>query len=317
MTLLLTDADLLRVLEMRPAIEAVEEALQERAAGRAVSLPRTGMEVASGRLVFTPGGFPTLGLMGLRIYPQAGDQLVAVWSTSGELNLLITGQLLGAIRTGAIGGVALKHLAPRGAETAAVIGAGLQGWTQLLAARELLPLREVRIYRRNREMREALARRWSNELSLPVTPAESAREAVAGAEVVICATNASEPVLEAGWLAPGAHLSSLGPKYRGRTELGGDVVAWASRIYSDFPEQYRREERFLLQGTPHLERLEDLTRALGRSRPDSETTLFLSHGLAGTEVAVAAALGRLARSRGVGQELHLPPPDLWLHRTDA
>jgi ornithine cyclodeaminase/alanine dehydrogenase-like protein (mu-crystallin family) len=228
-----------------------------------------------------------------------------VWDLEGRLDVLIVGELLGAIRTGAIGGVALKHLAPRNAATIGVVGAGLQAWAQLRAAIEVRPIRLVRIYRRSPAERQRLAERWSGEFGIPVVAVDSAREAVEGADIVISATPSDTPVVEAAWLRPGAHVSSLGPKYRHRTELGLDVVAQARRIYSDFPEQYRREEGFILHGTPHLDRMQDLVAALGTERSDQETTLFLSHGLAGTEVAVAAALSRRARELGIGQELTL------------
>lgn len=305
MTLLLTDRDL-QLLDMNLAIDAVESFLQERIAGTIASHPRTRLEMPGQPLVITPGASAAAGRMGLRVYPSDGTQVTAVWQLDGRLDVLHVGELLGAIRTGAIGGVALRHLAPRDAQTLALVGAGLQAWTQLRAALRVRPIRQVRLFRRSREERERLARLWSAELSVDVIPVESPREAVEGAEVVISSTPSPTPVVEAAWLRPGAHLSSLGPKYRGRTELGLDVVAQAGRIFCDFPEQYRREEPFILQGTPHLDRMQDLTAALGADRPDDESTLFLSHGLAGTEVVVAATLARQARELGIGQELELP-----------
>ena len=44
----------------------------------------------------------------------------------------------------------------------------------------------------------------------PGTEVASIREAVRGADVVFCCTGATEPVIELGWLAPGAHVSSVG-----------------------------------------------------------------------------------------------------------
>lgn len=310
MVRLLTDGDLERVLDMDVAIEAVEAALRERAAGTGVALPRTGMAVGTGRLVFTPGGYAGMQAMGLRVYTAGyptDEQVTAVWdAATGRLSAVFLGRLLGAVRTGAIGGVAIKHLARSDAAVVGVVGAGLQARTQLMAAVRVRPIREVRIYRRTPELRHALAEEWTALLGVPVRPVSSPREAVAGADIVVCATSAAEPVIAVEWLVPGVHVNSLGPKVRGRSEIGLDLVERADLVVSDFPEQYRQEEQFILQGTPHMERMQDLAHLISgfRRRPEA-ITLFLSHGLAGTEVAVGLALARRAAEMGVGTVLSL------------
>ena len=68
------------------------------------------------------------------------------------------------------------------------------------------------------------------------------------------------------------------------------------------PEQYRAEPECILHGTRHLARLADLAVSLVEppARGPTTTTLFLSHGLAGTEVAVAATALENARRLGIG-----------------
>lgn len=309
MTRLLTEGDLSRILDFDLAIGAVEAALRERGLGTAIALPRTGMKTAGGQLVFTPGGFAGMRAMGLRVYTAGlpeDEQLVAVWDAlSGQLVTVILGRLLGAVRTGAIGGVAVKLLARPDAHIIGVIGAGQQARTQLMAAVKVRQINEVRIYRRTSELRERLARLWSEELGVSVRAVADSHEAVAGADIVITATPSPEPVISADWLALGVHVNSLGPKYRGRSEIGIDLIERADLLVSDFPEQYRREEPFILQGTRHLERLEDLATLLvkGVNRARDAMTVFLSHGLAGTEVAVALAFARRAEELGVGLEM--------------
>jgi ornithine cyclodeaminase len=311
MVRILTDRDLMTGLDMRTAVDAVESFLLERAAGTAVSLPRTGMKVGEGGLVFTPGASPGLGAMGLRVYTAglpADEQVVAVWDWhNGHLESIFVGNMLGAVRTGAIGGVAMRWFSKPEARVVGVVGAGLQAYTQLRAAMAVRSVAEVRIYRRTQDGLAEQADQWSRELGMPVRAAAGAREAVAEADIVILATRASEPVIEANWLAPGAHVNSLGRKYRGDTEIGMDLVERAGLLVSDFPDQYRREEPFILQGTPHLERMQDLAAcvAAGKPRDPADTSLFLSHGLAGTEVVVARALGRRAAELGLGVELSL------------
>lgn len=311
--LVLTEADLQRVLPMADAIGAVEAALRERAAGTARSLLRTGIPVRGGRLVFTPGGFERLGVAGLRVYAAGypGDtQLTAVWdAATGKLSGLILGGLLGAIRTGAIGGVAFKLLAPEAVRTVGVIGAGTQARTQLLALCAVRRPQRVRVFRRDPQRRREAAAALAAELGIPVDPAPSAEAAVRDAEVVITATPSATPVVAAAWVRRGTHVSSLGPKYRSRTELDPALVDRADLLASDFPEQYRAEPEFLLHGTPHLDRLADLAQLLTAPplRDPAAITVFLSHGLAGTEVAVAAAALENARRLGLGTRLPMEP----------
>src|SRR5262245_25165524 len=125
---------------------------------------------------------------------------------------------------------------------------------------------------------------------------------MAGADVVVCATSSDTPVLEAGWLAPGAHVNMLGRKTADRRELGLDVAERAAVIATDSPAQTRAYGApFFLDGTAHLARMADLADLIAgkaTARPSPEAiTLFCSTGLAGTEVLVADALLRAWKRR--------------------
>jgi ornithine cyclodeaminase/alanine dehydrogenase-like protein (mu-crystallin family) len=306
MTRIITDSQLERMLDMRVAIDAVKGALRERANGTAVSLPREAMDIGSGTLVFTPGGFKELSAAGLRVYPAGLDhnqQLVATWDmTSGALSSIFVGSLLGAVRTGAIGGAAIDLLARPDADCLGVVGAGTQAYMQALAALSVRTIQEIRLYRRSASLLQEQAREWEEKLEVTVIPVESARAAVVNADVVVLATRADRPVVAADWFAPGVHINSLGPKYHSRSEIGLDLIERADLVVSDFPEQYMREGDFILTGSPALESLHDLAELAqsGFRRTAEEVTVFLSHGLAGTEVAVARAFEEGARTRGLG-----------------
>src|SRR6185295_11891703 len=96
------------------------------------------------------------------------------------------------LRTGAAGGVAARHLAPRDVTTVAVIGTGAQVRYQLDALALVRPG-----FRRARPGLPA---------GCEYAVASSVREAVLGAELVVTCTASREPLLEAEWLAPGAHV---------------------------------------------------------------------------------------------------------------
>jgi ornithine cyclodeaminase/alanine dehydrogenase-like protein (mu-crystallin family) len=296
---------------MEEAIAAVGTALAERAAGTLVAPPRTTWPVPPSALTITPGGLGSLGALGMRVYVRGvrEDQLTAVWRIADAgLEGIVVGPELGRVRTGAIGGLAIRCLAPARVRTVGILGGGPQSRTQLLAARVVRPsITEVRLFRRDPERRAATAAAWAAATGLPVRAVESPRAAVDGAELVILATDSSTPVVDARWLAPGAHVNTLGPKYRGNSEIGEDLLASADRLVSDFPEQYRDEPEFIGHGRATRTRLRDLAEVVAAppDRPEGERTVFLSHGLAGTEVAVARRALANAERLGIGVELDL------------
>lgn len=297
---ILRDEDLEDRGLMAVAIDALEAAFRARAANRLVSPPRHQVSFPGrGDLVFTIGG--VLGdkpLAGFRVYETFGgaDQVVAVWSPDdARLKGICVGERLGNLRTGAIGGIAIRHLSAPDARSVGIIGSGAQARTQLAAAAAVRKLDHVRVYSRSEERRAAFADEMQRALGLSVEPAGSAREAVEDADIVICATASRTPVIHAGDLKPGVHVNTVGPKTRDGHELGLDIADAAAVITTDSPEQTRAYATpFFLAGSGNEDRMADLAdiiagKAGGRRLPE-DVTLFCSVGLAGTEVVVASAI---------------------------
>ncbi len=102
------------------------------------------------------------------------------------------------------------------------------------------------------------------------------------------------------------HINTLGPKFKDASEIGLDVFARANRLVTDAPAQIEvYGERFLLHGTSTADSVVDLSSIVadtGNTSPmanSSETsrvrnaediTIFISLGLAGTEVVLANEL---------------------------
>ena len=301
---ILTDSEVLALADMGAAIDAVSRAFEARIAGILVAPARHNVEFPGfGNLTFTVGGVTgSTALAGFRVYDTFDTggaphtQIVAVWDArSGALQGIILGKLLGDLRTGAIGGLAIRHMDRADAATLGVIGTGAQARTQVAAAAAVRRLRSVRVYSRAAENRRAFADEMRQRLDLDITPVDSARAAVDGADIVVCATSSHTPVLEASWLTPGAHVNMLGYKTVHRHELGVDVAERAAVIATDSPAQTQAYGApFFLEGTPHHARMGDLAdliagKTSARPSPDA-ITLFCSTGLAGTEVLVGSAL---------------------------
>jgi ornithine cyclodeaminase/alanine dehydrogenase-like protein (mu-crystallin family) len=299
---LLDDADVRRLLDPAMAIAAVRESLIAHHAGVLTAPPRLRASLGNGDLMFTVGRLAGTGY-GFRVYgtmPSDEDhQITVVYDdATGRIDGVITGDFLGAARTGAIGAVAVDVMADPGAGTLGLIGTGRQAWTQLWAIRAVRPLREVRVYGRDTARREAFARRARSELGLPATTVPNPETALAGADIVVLATSSTTPVIEADWVAAGAHVTTLGPKQTGANECPADLAERAGLILTDSPAQLDAYPGpFFLTG-PARDRMGALGAAAAGAAPArqnaDEITLFCSVGLAGTEIAVAVALLRSA-----------------------
>lgn len=298
---IIRDDELTATFSMLDAVAAVERAYRAKVAGELIAPPRHGVNFPpAGDLVFTiGGGTGELGFAGFRAYARMGSatdtQIVAVWDTkSGDLAGMLVGNRGARLRMGAIGALAARHMARPESAVAGVIGTGEQGRCQLEGAAAVLPLRAARVFSRSAANREDFAREMSEKLGIPVTAVDDPRRAVEGADLVITATTSRRPVIEAAWLAPGTHVTMIGPKSIGESELGLDVADRAGAIATDSMAQTAAyKPPFFLIGRPEMGRLLDLAELVAEDRSArtsaEEITLFTSGGLAGTDVAVAAA----------------------------
>ena len=305
---ILTDADVVRVLTMDRAIEAVEVFFRSAADGGVIDPARTRVVAGNGGLTFTIGAeMQKTHTIGFRVYPTyptdtgtRSDQIVAVYSTNGgALKGLIIGSILGAIRTAAIGGVAAKYLSRPHPESATIVGAGFQARYQVEALMAVRKPRRLLVASRTRFRADELAlrvsRKWP-DVSVAVT--DDVTCAVREADIVLCATSSAAPVLRSEWIKPGAYVASIGPKFAARHELPDDILSVADVAVSDATvqiEEYR--ERYFLSDTSSIIDLETIVRR-ATPLPDTARTVFLSTGRAGTEVVVAdAALDAAERIR--------------------
>ncbi|PWI58147.1 hypothetical protein BM613_05580 [Sulfoacidibacillus thermotolerans] len=285
---------------MNSIVNVIERTFEEQANGTLVSPPRFRLETERGDMVFTAGAATAFEkVIGFRVYDTyANDldghqQLVCVFdSDTGVFKGIVIGNLLGAVRTGAIGGVAIKAMARTDSKYIAVIGTGIQARAQLEAAVAVRNIKHVRVFSRNHENREAFAAEMEKKLDIEVVAVDSPKSCVQGADIVICATNSGTPVFDAEWLEPGVHINTVGPKSVKRHEVPMELGARSSVIVTDSIEQLKAYPTpHFLVGTPDEERIIQLSdvvtgKTLGRKGQD-DITLFCSVGLAGTEVVVA------------------------------
>jgi ornithine cyclodeaminase/alanine dehydrogenase-like protein (mu-crystallin family) len=213
------------------------------------------------------------------------------------------GRHITAVRTGAAAAVAAGALARADAEVLAILGAGVQGRSHLEALPRVRDFRDIRVASRTPAHAAALA-----SLHPAARPVGSFQEAVEGADVVCCCTDAREPVLEAAWLAPGTHVSSVGGTFgpeldAGTVRAGRVFVEWRGAALAPPPAGAHE-----LQGLGG-DAVTELGEVLAGSRPGrtsgEEITVYKSTGHAVEDAAAARLVYERARKAGAGLAVEL------------
>ena len=326
MALLLTRQEIETLLPMSEAMAAVEAAFREHALGNVIMPLRTTIRVHGGVNLGMPayigGDLDALGLKAVSVYNDnpARRGLPAVLATvllndahSGALLAILDGSWLTAMRTGAASGVATRYLAREDARVATVLGAGVQGRTQLMAVCEARPIRQAYVYDLDQERSRGYAREMALRLGIEVVPATDLRQAVEAADVLCAATSAQEPVFPGVWLRPGTHVNGVGSHAPKARELDSETVR-RSLLVVDNREAALAEAGDILiplqEGTIaeshiHGELGQVIAGQVAGRTAQEQVTLFKSVGLALQDVAAAARVYALACERGIGQTLPL------------
>jgi ornithine cyclodeaminase/alanine dehydrogenase-like protein (mu-crystallin family) len=262
---------------MRLAFEALAQ-------GRAQNQPRRRLILESGSVLHSMAG-AVGNYFGTKFYstnPRYGAHFYFFLydAKTARPLAMMEANYLGQIRTGAASGYATDLLANPQAKTLAIIGSGFQARTQLDAIRAVRPIQTVRVWSRSEEKRQKFAEKNS------VAAATSAEEAVRGADIVVTATNAKDPVLESGWIADGTLVNAMGSNVANRRELPADLIKRAGLVAVDSLEQAKIEagDLILAESWDNVVELQNVK----PHHDPNRVTIFKSIGLGVEDVASGA-----------------------------
>jgi ornithine cyclodeaminase len=253
---------------------------------------------------------------------------------TGALMALLDGRYITESRTAAVSAVTSRLLARKTANSLAIIGSGVQARSHLEALSRVHRLRHVAVWSPTRAHRDEFVMQVNSQIgdglhtdaaggrdglkAVPyqidcrVNGADHPGEAVVGADLIVLATSSPAPVIENGWVKPGAHVMSVGACRPSQREMDPELVARA-RLFVDSRAAALVESGDVVMGiqegrfsAEHIvaEIGEVVNGATGR-RTDTEVTIFKSLGLAVEDVTAADLAFRRAAERGIGQELTL------------
>jgi alanine dehydrogenase len=346
MTLILSNNDVETLLTMRECIEVLEDVYVELSEGRGVNRVRSDCLTPSGRddavysLKSMDGVIPKLGIGAVRIdsdivtWPKQGNTMrrvkvpaaangryvglvLLLSSATGEPLAILPDGVMQRIRVGATNGLGIKYLARKDASSVAILGSGWQAGAQLMAVCAVRAIETIRCFSPNPDRCEAFARTMSTALGIEIVAVRQPEDAIASADIVMCASNSIDNIFFARWIQPGMHLSSIkvpeieiaaikradrlvihthdaNPLHVVTKDLAVPEKAvnkgWALGAAIDFKQ------------TPALADV-IVGRAAGRGS-DREVTCFINNLGMGYQFAAAGAIVyRKAKERGLGHEL--------------
>lgn len=243
-TMLLTRAEIEPLLQLSALLSPLREAfraysLERTIPGQRAHSPLPGEQPATAMLLF-PGlvaGIPAYTVKVHAKYPtrQPVTQGVIL------LHELATGQLLAimdsiaitAIRTGLAGALATDTLARPSASRVAIIGAGMQGRSQLRCLAHVRALTQARVYDTVSQRSEAYVQQMQPEFAFPILAAPSLAAAVEDAEIIISATWSHTPFLSSAMIQPGTHITTLGPDEPGKCEVDAQLIQQSLFVCDD------------------------------------------------------------------------------------
>ena len=309
-----------RLLPMHECIEVMQEALAALARGememplRYVFRPPSADGLMGLMPSYRGGERPAFALKAINVVPDnprlrgldahQGGVLLSD-GESGEPLAFLNASAITEIRTAAVSAVATRALARDDSRELAILGAGVQARSHLEAMRAVREFERVRIYSPTPEHARSLAEDGGAEA------VASAEEAVRGADVIVTATAATEPVVSRGWVADGVHINAVGACLPHVRELDTRTVADAA-FFTDRRESAENEAGdFVLAqaegaiGPEHIRaELGEVVAGMAPGRSsDAEITIFESLGLAIEDLAAADHVVRRARAEGVGVDV--------------
>ncbi len=311
--LYLSRADVERLLDVDAMLDALAAALVAYSSRLASAPPRMAVRVERGLLGVMPGYVPGVALESklVSVFPAnqahglpSHQGLIAMFDEeSGTPLALMDGTYITAIRTGGTAAVAARVLARQDASVLAILGAGVQGRSHLEIFPRVRDFGEIRVASRSSERASDLAA--SNPRA---RAALSFEDAVRGADVVACCTDAREPILHREWLKPGVHVSAVGGTFG--PELDADTV----RACSVFVEWRGAVTSAPPAGAHELQGLDpnsvtEVGEVIAGTKPGrrsaDELTLYKSTGIAVEDAATAGLVYERALRDGAGTRLPL------------
>ena len=320
----LTEEDVKSLLTMDEAIAAVEKAFYDHGMGYTQMPPKSylyfpkyngdlrtmpayleGQNQAGVKIVNVHAENPKIGL------PTVMALLTLISAKNGMPLAIMGAAFLTAMRTGAAGAVAAKHLARHNCRVVGMIGAGVQAKAQLLGLSRHFKIEHVIIFDTSQERSQSLERECREFLDCEYMIGSKPQEACQ-CDILVTTTPSRRPVVKDRWVLPGTHINAIGADAKGKQELEATLTKRAKIFVDDMAQAVHSgevnvpiSEGELLPENIYAEIGHVLAGKKTGRESDKEITIFDSTGLGIQDVATGFAVYENALQTRRGTKLPL------------
>lgn len=321
-TLLLNKEEVGRLICMREVIGTVEEAYKAFNSNQVIQPDYIGIHLPAPR-----------GEIDFKLGYYAGNEVISMKASSGGfvnnptehgvpsgmgtillfdarscgLMCVMDGGLITGLRTGASGAVSVKALARKNAKTITSIGTGNQARMQIRAIHEVMKIEEIHAWDSHPETLARYKADIEREFGISVVMANSKKEAVEQADILITTTRGKGSLVEAAWVKPGTHIVAIGTDQQGKQELDPEIFR-SAKIVNDSTAQCTEKGETWHPLHHHIISIADIHAEIGEillgKKPgrvnDEEITIFDSTGMAIQDNTTSTKLYRNAMESGTG-----------------
>ena len=324
-TLVVTQRDVERLIDMRTAIRVVRKAFQAMARGRTVMPPKLYLPLPQHSDFRAMPAYlshpPACGVKWVNVHPANSrlglPTVMAIIilndPATGVPLAIMDGLLVTKLRTAAAAAVAAQVLARRNSHRVGLVGCGAQADAQLFALAEVFRLRHVKVWGRVLREAERFCRRMRRRLpNLQYQPCANLAQCVRDMDLVVTITPSRRPLVKRAWIAAGTHLNAIGADAPGKQELDWRILRDAMVVVDEREQAIHGGELNvpIRRGQYAPRRIHaSLGEILIGRRPGRRTpaalTVFDSTGLAIHDVALGHEIVRRAKQRGLGRSVRL------------
>jgi len=216
---------------------------------------------------------------------------------------IMEGMFITSMRTAGHAAVGAKYLAKRNSEVVAILGCGFEAGAHLRLMNELFKLKEVRVCDLIASRREKLCAEIRERLDLNMSPFESAKETLKGADIVIELTTSKTPTFSAEWIEPGCYVA--GPNIFGiPPQLSKKADKWVIGNWEKDLKWIKANPEYS-DGDIYA----SLDEVAAGEKPGRETekeiTLMTHYGMGALDVSAMHLVYNMAVKKGIGTRLKL------------
>lgn len=232
---------------------------------------------------------------------------------TGEVVCMMDGKTLTAIRTGAVGGVGVRHTTSKDAKSVGLIGTGVQGFYQIIYACKARNIENIYLYNRTKEKAINLKKELEKELKdINIHIAETSRDLVQNSEIIITATTSYQPVIEEDKeLLKGKHIIAIGSYKPDMRELPDALLEIVDTVVvdTDFAKQESGDLYVPIQeGLINADEIKNMGEFLKENDNidlKEKTTLYKSVGMGLFDMVVANKIYKKSVEKKIGQHIEI------------